>query len=104
YPGIELLDSQFHSLPTQVQRGHIYATNPPRPRLVRVGPYGNAYFILEYSDVPGPGSYCPQVPYLMITVPNNNLPNVTYASGGGGHLTPCRGQVNVSPVEPTTFF
>jgi hypothetical protein len=108
YPGAELLDRQFHSQPTTVQRGHGYiiAGSPPRPQ-VTLDAGHDAYFGLEYSDVPSGAAACPRSPYLMITPPDDRLPVVTYAStspGMVGAITACRGTIVVSPVHATRTF
>lgn len=108
YPGAELLDRQFHSQPTIVRRGHGYiiAGSPSQPQ-VTLDSSHDAYFGLEYSDVPSGNGPCPRSPYLMITPPNDKLPVVTYASSGHGSvgaITACRGTIGVSPVHATRTF
>jgi hypothetical protein len=107
YPGAELLDRQFHSLPTRVHRGNgfIISGNPPQPQ-VTLDSGHDAYFGLEYEDVPTGNEPCPRAPYLMVTPPNNNLPVVTYSYGGRsqGVITPCGGDITVSPVHATETF
>jgi hypothetical protein len=102
YPGALLLDRDFHSLPTTVQRAHGYiiAGSPP-VHLVILSPQHDAYFALEYSDVPQGNAPCASAPYLMVTPPNDLLPNVTF-SGLGAPV--CGGKVGVSPVEPTLRY
>jgi len=103
FPGVRLLDGSFSTLPTQLRwGGGTAATRQPR-RLVRLGPGGNAYFLLEWEQIPTDGESCPRASYLMITVPNNHLPNVTYAAMHAGSITPCGGRITASPVEPTPF-
>lgn len=97
YPGVQLLDRHFLSLPTTVRRGGRYVGTIPK-RLIRVGAHGNAYFTLVYSDVPMNNRPCVTASYLMIFAPNDSLPVVTYAFTGGGGITACSGVIDVSPV------
>ncbi|HZU13360.1 MAG TPA: DUF4232 domain-containing protein [Chloroflexota bacterium] len=104
YPGVELLDAQFHSLPTHTNRGHgfiIYGT-PPAPR-VTLDAAHDAYFGLEYSDVQTQGETCPRTEYLLVIPPDDYLPDVTYSHAGTnfGYVAPCGGKVTVSPVHGT---
>jgi hypothetical protein len=102
YPGVQFLDRNFASLPTTVYRGGGKVGNVPI-RTVTLGPSGNAYFALFYSDVPTANAPpCADAPYLMIFAPNTYLPVVTYAAPGGA-LRECAGVVHVSPVtaQPT---
>lgn len=94
FPGLELLDKQFHSLPTQVQRGdgvNIIATVPVR-QVVLDGQH-DAYFALEYHHVPIKNHPCYSPRYLMVIPPNDRLPVVTYS----GIDYSC-GTIAVSPV------
>jgi hypothetical protein len=102
YPGAVLLDRNFHSLLTTVQRAHGYivAGSPP-VRQVTLDQQHDAYFALEYSDVPVGNLPCQSAPYMMVTPPNDLLPNVTYSGLGG---PPCAGKLVVSPVEPTLRY
>ena len=97
YPGVQLLDRQFLSLPTTVHRGTGDLVGPIPRQLVRVAAHGNAYFALGYSDVPVMNQPCKTAYYLMIFAPNDVLPVVTYAFGRGG-ITACAGSIYVSPV------
>ena len=102
YPGVQFLDRNFASLPTTVYRGGGKVGNVP-VRTLTLGPSGNAYFALFYSDVPTSGAPpCADARYLMIFAPNTYLPVVTYAAPGGA-LHECAGIVHVSPVtaQPT---
>jgi hypothetical protein len=98
YPGVQLLDRHFHTLHTTVHRGGSFvASIPAQP--VRLGPHGNAYFTLVYSDVPVNSRPCQAAAaYVMIWAPNNFLPVVTYAFTRGGSISSCTGDLNVSPV------
>ena len=98
YPGIRLLDRHFLSLPTHTHHspGNLVGAIPSR--LVRLGPNGNAYFALGYSDVQVNNQPCPDALYLMIFPPNDFLPVVTYAASQGQGLMVCSGNINVSPV------
>jgi hypothetical protein len=98
YPGVQLLDGHFLSLPTTVHRGPGGIVGAIPPRLIRIGAYGNAYFTLGYSDVPVNNQPCETAYYLMIWAPNDVLPVVTYAFTHAGRITACGGNLNVSPV------
>src|SRR5579884_2087818 len=96
YPGVELFNRNFHSLPTHVSRGGGYIiVGRPREPLVALDDRHDAYFGLEFHDVPADNQSCTQVRYLMITPPNDYLP-IVIRSGG---IAPCGGQVIVSPVH-----
>ena len=104
YPGLELLDRQFHSLPTHVQRGGL--TSPPGTgpaKLVILDRQHDAFFSLAYSDVPIGNGPCPKAPYLMVTPPNDFLPDVTYSAKHGA-MAPCSGRVRVSAVSSKRSF
>lgn len=103
YPGVVLLDSNFSTLPTHLRRSGGYLGGSPRPRLAVLAPGRQAYFFLEWVHFPAPGQTCPPARYLMITPPNDYLPVVTWAARGGS-ITPCGGNVVVSPVEPRRIF
>lgn len=103
YPGVQLLDRNFLSLPTRAHRGVGIIVGPIPPRIVRLGARGNAYFALGYSDVPVNNRPCPTAYYLMIFPPNDFLPVVTYAAAGGG-ITACRGALDLSPVTTQPRF
>ena len=103
YPGVQLLDRRFMSLPTTVHRGGGFLGRIP-VRLIRLGAYGNAYFTLSYSDVPINNQPCPAAYYLMIFAPNDFLPVVTYVVPRGGSITACSGNINVSPVTARPRF
>jgi hypothetical protein len=98
YPGIQLLDRNFKSLPTAVHRGAGNLVGPIPPQLVRVAPHSNAYFAMGYSDVPVNNQPCPTAYYLMIFAPNDFLPVVSYASGHHGSIVACSGNLYVTPV------
>ena len=107
YPGAELLDRQFHTLPTHVSRGHGYiVSGSPSQLQVTLDSSHDAYFTLEYSDVQTGNGACPRVPYLMVTPPNDRLPIVTYTHGGRSqaYVTPCGGNLVVSPVRASAAF
>ena len=104
YPGVLLLDRTFFTLPTHLHRGPGGIVGSFPPQLVRLGPHGNAYFTLGYSDVPVKNQPCPHAFYLMITPPNDFLPVVTYAMAPGYGIVACSGNINVSPVTPRPRF
>jgi hypothetical protein len=98
YPGVQLLDRHFLSLPTTVHRGGSMMGSIPE-QIVRLAAYSSAYFALFYSDVPVGNRPCEAAAtYLMIWAPNDVLPVVTYAAPGGG-ITTCTGNIYVSPVQ-----
>lgn len=101
FPGVELLDRNFHTLPGHVRRGHgMIISGDLLKREVVLNQQHDAYFALEYSDVQSDGEPCGSVPYLMVTPPNDKLPVVTYSGG----IVPCPGQITVSPVEPVPLL
>src|SRR5579859_6643157 len=98
YPGVQLLNRSFLSLPTSVHRGGSMMGSIPAT-LVRLGSYGNAYFALFYNDVPVGNRPChAAATYVMIWAPNDVLPVVTYAALRGGSISSCTGDLFVSPV------
>jgi hypothetical protein len=97
YPGVQLLDKQFQSVHTVVHRGLPVGKAIPK-KLVHVAAHGNAYFTLLYNDVPVNNQPCETAYYLMVFAPNDFLPIVTYAAPHGGSITPCTGNLYVSPV------
>ncbi|GAC1469087.1 MAG: hypothetical protein NVS2B16_27570 [Chloroflexota bacterium] len=103
YPGVQLLDGHFLSLPTTVRRTPGNLVGPIPSRLIHIGARGNAYFALGFSDVPVNNQPCRTAYYLMIFAPNDFLPVVTRASGSGG-MTACTGNINVSPVTAHPRF
>jgi hypothetical protein len=93
FPRIELLDAGFHSLSVRVGHGgYIIPATLPQRRVI-VDRRHDAYFALEITDVRS----CHSAPYLMIILPNNKLPVVTYSGG----LASCPGEIDSSPVETT---
>lgn len=103
YPGVVLLDANFSTLPTHLRRSGGYLGGSPQPRLVVLAPGKAGYFFLEWVHIPATGQTCPQARYLMIIPPNDFLPDVTWAANGGS-ITPCGGNVVVSPLEPKPIF
>lgn len=98
FPGVELLDKNFQSLPDPVQRsGYMISPSLPK-RMVVLDRSHDAYFALEYGDVPNMNHPCRSgVPYVMVIPPNDRLPIVGYARIG----YQCFGdRVDVSPVLP----
>lgn len=105
YPGVKLLDKNFNTMSTSLswQKGPTYLTRMHKPVTVTLAPGGNAYFLLESSDMPTAGQQCPAVHYLMITPPNDRLPVVTYAAKGNLSFTPCGGVIMASSIQPNAF-
>jgi hypothetical protein len=105
YPGAELLDRSFHSLPTHVTRAP-WPEGGPGPRTVTLSSGHDAYFVLAWVHIPTPGQRCPTASYVMITPPNDRLPDVTYAGtrNGPSGIDACGGNLTVSPVAGTRFW
>jgi hypothetical protein len=103
YPGAVLLAPSFSTLPTHLHRAGGYLGGSPKPRLVVLAPGQSGYFFLEWDHIPATGQTCPRARYLMITPPNDFLPDVVWAANGGS-ITPCGGEVFASPVEPKPIF
>ncbi len=97
FPGVELLDRNFHSLPRQVGRGGYIISSTTPERWVVLDPRHDAYFALEYTHIQTGDQPCRTVPYLLITPPNDSLPVVT----DSGAIAPCPSEIGVSPVEAT---
>jgi len=97
YPGVQLLDRRFLTLHTVVHRGLPVGRAIPK-RLVHVAAHGNAFFTLLYNDVPVNSRPCETASYLMVFPPNAFLPVVAYAAPRRGSITPCTGNLYVSPV------
>ena|SRR5579875_175421 len=104
YPGIQLLNRQFLSLPTTVHRGAGDLVGAIPKTLVTVPGNGNAYFALGYSDVTVNNQPCPTDYYLMVFAPNDYLPVVTFPFPRGGSIMACSGTVYVSPVTSTPRY
>jgi hypothetical protein len=105
YPGVQLLNRDFVTLPTTVHHGAGGLVGAIPMRLITVPGHGNAYFALGYSDVPVNNQPC-EVParYVMIIPPSDYLPVVTYAFTHGGSISACTGNINVSPVTATPRY
>lgn len=99
YPGAVLLDRQFHSLPTAVQRGVGYLSGRRFQHLVTLQGSRDGYLVVEWVHIPAPGQSCPLAPYLMITAPGDRLPNVIYGGAEGGAIDACGGIIHVTPVQ-----
>jgi hypothetical protein len=104
YPGAELLDRNFSSLPTHVHRGLGFLAGKHAPSTVTLQGNQDGFFILEWVHFPSPGQSCPPASYLLITPPNDRLPVVTYAARGGGTIVACGGNLTVSPVSQHPQF
>jgi Protein of unknown function (DUF4232) len=104
YPGVQLLDGVFHSLPTHVHRGPGNLIGAITPRPVRLAAFGHAYFAMGYSDVQINNHPCPNAIYLMIIPPNDFLPVVTYSVAQREGIMACGGNVNVTPVTKRPRF
>ena len=104
YPGAKLLNRNFDSLPTRVNRGLSFLAGKNAPTTVTLQGNQDGYFILEWDHFPSPGQTCPPATYLLITAPNDNLPVVTYAARGGGAIVACGGDLTASPVSQHPLF
>jgi hypothetical protein len=105
YPGAELLDKNFQSLPSHVTRAP-YPEGGPAPVLVTMDRSHDAYFVLSWVHFPTPGQRCPIAKYVMIWAPNDRLPVVANAGGAGGEggIMACGGQLTASPVSRKRFW
>jgi Protein of unknown function (DUF4232) len=101
YPGAVQLDRNFQTLPSHVTRAP-WPQGGPGPRLVTLDRSHNAYFVLGWEHFPTPGQKCPIASYLMITAPNDRLPVVINAGGGG--IMACGGDLTASPVSAKRFW
>lgn len=104
YPGLQLLDSEGHRLPTTVLRAVSGAYLFPAvvPHSVALAPGAAGSFDLQYYDSPVGAAAsqpyataCPAATQVEVTVPNSAGHSVVPAS-----IAPCEGQVVVSPVVP----
>jgi hypothetical protein len=101
YPNGQLLDANRSPVATHVTdatQGPLF--NQQTVQTVTLAPNGNAYFVINWSDVPdssAPG--CSQAIYLLITPPGASktftVPSSIHACSAGNLI--------VSPVEPTSF-
>ncbi|MDQ2742093.1 MAG: DUF4232 domain-containing protein [Chloroflexota bacterium] len=98
YPGVRLLGRSFRDLPTHLHRGGLVLDGRRTPSTVSVASHGNAWFALEYRDVPAADGSCTMATYLMIFPPNDYLPVIAYAGQGGVSVRACAGELEVSPV------
>lgn len=103
YPGAMLLDRNFNSLPTTVTRGMAFLTGHPKPVQVTLSGSRNAYFALKWTHIPAPGQACPAARYVMITLPNDRLPVVSYAGNHGAGIDACGGKLTATPVAGSAF-
>jgi hypothetical protein len=104
YPGIQLLGSNGHALPTTVVPAvtGAYLFPAVAPHRVALQPGALASFDLQYGDNPVGAQAnepyaqaCPSATSAQVTLPNANEHSVVPAS-----MAPCGGQVLVSPVVP----
>jgi hypothetical protein len=104
YPGLRLLDSSGHALPTTVVRAvngaYLFPAVAPHP--VALMPGAVASFDLQYYDNPVGAAAgepyataCPAATQVLLTLPNTGGP-----AGVPASMAPCEGQVVVSPVVP----
>jgi Protein of unknown function (DUF4232) len=99
YPGMQLLNSQGATIPTNVVRGSFTGSAPAAasqpPALVTLAPGFSATFWLQYEDVPvGNETTCPASKQAQITPPNDTAPALVSLD-----ISPCNnGTVHVSPI------
>ncbi len=98
YPGVRLLDRSFRDLPTHLHRGGLVLDGRRTPSTVSVAGHGDAWFALEYRNVPAADGSCTMATYLMIFPPNDYLPVVAYAGQRGVSVRACAGELEVSSV------
>jgi hypothetical protein len=98
YPGVQLLDRDFHTLPTFLHRGGVVLNGRTTPAQVTVPGHGNAWFVIRYQDIPANNGSCTLAKYLMVIPPNAFLPIVGYAAQGARMVRACAGNISVSPV------
>jgi Protein of unknown function (DUF4232) len=101
YPTVVLLDAGRRPLPTFLHDGSGYLSGNRLVRMVRLGPDGDAYFVVEWVHIPSNGQTCPTAPTLLIVPPAAST-NTALVSVRGG-VDACGGRLTVSPVEPTPF-
>ena len=101
FPGLALLDAKFNTLPTHLTWSTTIAGNHPVTP-VSLAPGHSAYFLLYWPEIPTGNEACPSAPYMMITPPNDRLPDVTYSSTNIA-IHPCGGRIATSPVVSTPF-
>lgn len=98
YPGMQLLNSQGATVPTNVVRGSFTGNAPAAasqpPSLITLAPGFSATFWLQYEDVPvGNETTCPASSKAQITPPNDTAPalvplNISPCNGGTVHVSP----------------
>jgi hypothetical protein len=104
YPGLQLLDSNGHALPTTVVRAvnGAYLFPAVVPHSVALAPGAAGSFDLQYFDSPVGAAAnqpyataCPAATQVAVTMPDSAGRSVVPAS-----MAPCEGQVLVSPLVP----
>lgn len=102
YPGAQLLDAHRHPLATIVRWGPGYLSGSRPVRAVYLAPGGDAYFTLEWDQIPSTGETCSVASALLVTPPNAYTPLL--ALPGAVVIRACGGRLTASPVEPTPFL
>ena len=95
YPGAQLLDSNSRPMPTTLRwslNGYLIGTVQEQTVVLPTG--ATAFFVLEYTDVPGRGDSCPTASYLRVTPPDEFTSLVIPVHG----VAPCGGRMTASPV------
>lgn len=103
FPGLQLLNASGAALPTITHWGGSFLFPALSPHLVGLAPGQKASFDLAYVDIPvgnPPPSYqqaCPAAATLAIIPPDDFTSLSTTAE-----ISPCNGDLSVSPVVPGT--
>lgn len=102
FPGLQLLSADGAALPTTTHWGGSFLFPALRPHLVGLRTSQTASFDLAYTDVPvGDLPYqqaCPAAATLVIIPPDD------FASlRATARITPCEGDLDVSPIVPGTI-
>lgn len=103
FPGLQLLNADGVALPTVTHWGGSFLFPALSPHLVGLAPAQKASFDLAYVDIPignPPPSYqhaCPAATTLAIIPPDGFTSLSTTAN-----ISPCNGDLSVSPVVPRT--
>jgi hypothetical protein len=97
YPGMQMLDSTGGEITTQVIRGSSVVVPAIPVTLVVLEPAASGSFLFGYPNNPTGSQTCPTSTKLEITPPNA-FGHFTIADA----ISPCGGQITVSPVRAGT--
>jgi len=70
YPGLQLLDNNHRTMPTQVSRGDTYFRPDPGAGRVTLGPGETASFVAAWGHVPPGPELCPASGFVRLTPPD----------------------------------